>query len=155
MYDFIVDMIVWWDCVLTSTILMDLERSTNATNNRTWFDHGDILYRPCIECCCCYYYYFFAINYYFEHLKCFFARQWLFWVFKVIFFAKQFYLAILNYLIIIDSQTTIWLCQYREHLQCLINLVVVLVLELVSVYSPFTTHFKDYILRPSGPNTAL
>jgi len=32
---------------------------------------------------------------------------------------------------------------------------VVLVLELVSVYSPFTTRFKDYILRPLGPNTAL
>jgi hypothetical protein len=26
---------------------------------------------------------------------------------------------------------------------------------LVSVYSPFTTRFKDYILRPSGPNTVL
>jgi hypothetical protein len=26
---------------------------------------------------------------------------------------------------------------------------------LVSVYSPFTTRFKDYILRPLGPNTAL
>ncbi len=37
----------------------------------------------------------------------------------------------------------------------MINLVVVLVLELVSVYSPFTTRFKDYILRPLGPNTAL
>ncbi len=47
------------------------------------------------------------------------------------------------------------MCQYREHLQYLINLVVVLVLELVSLYSPFTTRFKDYILRPSGPNTAL
>ena len=30
MYEFIVDMIVWGDCELTWTILMDLERSTNA-----------------------------------------------------------------------------------------------------------------------------
>jgi hypothetical protein len=30
MYEFIVDMIVWGDCELTLTILMDLERSTNA-----------------------------------------------------------------------------------------------------------------------------
>jgi hypothetical protein len=89
----------------------------------------------------------------------------------------------------IDSQTTIWLSEYREHLQCRhveyhfmpnncnktafkallrawdcdawIDWVVFdklnccLVLELVSVYSPFTTHFKYYILCPLGPNTAL
>ena len=43
MYEFIVDMIVWGDCELTLTILVDLERNTNAKKQY------DIQYRPCID----------------------------------------------------------------------------------------------------------
>ena len=38
MYEFIVDMIVWGDCELTLTILVDLERNTNAKKNNTTFN---------------------------------------------------------------------------------------------------------------------
>ena len=49
MYEFIVDMIVWGDCELTLTILMDLERNTNA--KKTIRHSIQTLYRRC----CCYF----------------------------------------------------------------------------------------------------
>ena len=96
----------------------------------------DIQYRPCIDVVVVIL--IWRSNYYFEHLKFFFLQSNDYFEYLKLYFRKTVLFRILNYLIIID----LWQ-------------QVVLVLELVSVYSPFTTRFKDYILRPSGPNTAL
>ena len=106
MYEFIVDMIVWGDCELTLTILMDLERSTNAKKNTTWFDHGDIQYTPCIDVVVVILFRldFLRSNYYFEHLKFFFffLRSNDYFEYLKLYFCKTVLFRILNYLIIID-----------------------------------------------------
>ena len=104
MYEFIVDMIVWGDCELTLTILMDLERSTNAKKNTTWFDHGDIQYRPCIDVVVVILFWlvFFAKQLLFWTLKVFFLRSNDYFEYLKLYFCKTVLFRILNYLIIID-----------------------------------------------------
>ena len=62
--------------------------------NWSWWHSIQILYRMLFLLLLL----FLQSSDYFENFKFFFAKQQLFWVFKVIFLAKQFYLEILKYL---------------------------------------------------------
>jgi len=99
MYEFIVDMIVWGDCELTLTILVDLERNTNA--KKTIQHSIQTLYR---RCCC----YFDLISFFckatiiLNTLSFFFLRSYDYFEYLKFYFCKTVLFRILNYLIIID-----------------------------------------------------